>query len=76
MYSSSTSAMATTTSTTLSIIEDKIDLSAFGLSGFDDLVLFSDSFGVTTVDLSAYGGGTIKLFEFDIANLDATDFLF
>ena len=56
--------------------EDKIDLSAFGLSGFDDLVLFSDSFGVTTVDLSAYGGGTIKLFEFDIANLDATDFLF
>ena len=56
--------------------EDKIDLSAFGLSGFDDLVLFSDYFGVTTVDLSAYGGGTIKLFEFDIANLDATDFLF
>ncbi|MDE0154963.1 MAG: FG-GAP-like repeat-containing protein [Gammaproteobacteria bacterium] len=56
--------------------EDKIDLSAFDLSGFDDLVLFSDYFGVTTIDLSDHGGGTIKLFEFDIANLDATDFLF
>ena len=56
--------------------EDKIDLSAFGLSGFDDLVLFSDSFGIATIDLSVYGGGSIKLFEFDIANLDTTDFLF
>ena len=56
--------------------EDKIDLSAFGLSGFDDLVLFSDSFGIATIDLFGYGGGTIKLFEFDIANLDASDFLF
>ena len=56
--------------------EDKIDLSAFGLSGFDDLTLFSNYFGVTTIDLTAYGGGTIRLFEFDIANLDASDFLF
>ena len=56
--------------------EDKIDLSAFGLSGFDDLILFSDYFGITTVDISAHGGGTIKLVDFDITNLDATDFLF
>ena len=56
--------------------EDKIDISAFSLSGVDDLVLFSDYFGVTTIDLSAHGGGTIKLFDFEITNLDATDFLF
>ncbi|MYH68777.1 MAG: calcium-binding protein, partial [Gammaproteobacteria bacterium] len=56
--------------------EDKIDLSAFHLSGFDDLFLFSDSFWGTTISLSAHGGGTIMLFQFDIGNLDASDFLF
>ena len=55
--------------------EDNIDLSAFGLSGFDDLSLASDEQG-TTIDLSAHDGGTILLAGFDITNLDATDFLF
>ena len=58
--------------------EDKIDLSAFNLSGFDELNLSYSDFDPpgTMIDLSAHGGGTIVLFEFDIANLDATDFLF
>ena len=55
--------------------QDKIDLSAFNLSGFDDLDLLAHNVG-TIIDLSAHGGGTILLYEFDIANLDATDFLF
>ncbi len=55
--------------------EDLIDLSAFGLSGFDELVVSSDSYGVT-IDLVAHGGGTIELGGFDIADLDAGDFLF
>ena len=55
--------------------EDRIELSEFGLSGFDDLTLSSDSNGVT-IDLSASGGGTILLQGFDLDNLDAGDFLF
>ncbi|MDE0511264.1 MAG: M10 family metallopeptidase [Gammaproteobacteria bacterium] len=55
--------------------EDKIDLSAFSLAGFDGLTLTSDDEG-TTIDLSEHGGGTILLAGFDIANLDASDFLF
>ena len=55
--------------------EDNIDLSAFDLSGFDDLSLSSDDQG-TTIDLSAHDGGTILLVGFDMANLDASDFLF
>ena len=58
--------------------EDKIDLSAFNLSGFADLDLSSDTSvpSGTIIDLTAHGGGTINLSEFDIANLDETDFLF
>ena len=55
--------------------QDQIDLSAFNLSGFDDLDLSSGFVG-TTIDLSAHGGDTILLPGFDMANLDATDFLF
>ena len=55
--------------------EDKIDISAFNLSGFDALSLSYDDEG-TTIDLSDHRGGTILLAGFDIANLDATDFLF
>ncbi len=55
--------------------EDKIDLSAFGLSGYDELTVASTP-GSVTIDLSEHGGGTILLQDFDIANLDATDFLF
>ena len=68
--------------------EDLIDLSVFvtgddlldptgfdALSGFDELVVSSDSGGVT-IDLTAHLGGTIRLKGFDIADLDAGDFLF
>ena len=54
---------------------DLIDIRAFGLPGFDDLSFASDADGVT-IDLTDNGGGTILLEGFDIANLDATDFLF
>ena len=55
--------------------DDLIDLSAFGLSSFDELVVSSGSDGVT-IDLVAHGGGTIRLESFNIADLDAGDFLF
>ncbi len=55
--------------------EDQIDLSAFNLTGFDTLTTSFQSNNVT-IDLSEHGGGTILLEGFDIANLDATDFLF
>ena len=55
--------------------EDKVDLSAFDLAGFDDLTLSSASGGVT-IDLTEHGGGTILLQNFDIADLDAADFIF
>ncbi len=55
--------------------DDVINLISFGLSGFDELVVSSDSDGVT-IDLMANGGGTIRLEGFDIADLDAGDFLF
>ena len=55
--------------------EDQIDLSAFDLSGFDELTISSVSDDVI-IDLSAHGGETILLRDFDIADLDATDFLF
>ncbi len=54
---------------------DLIDLGLFGLSGFDDLTLSSGADDVT-IDLTDHGGGTILLEGFNIANLDATDFLF
>lgn len=55
--------------------EDLIDLSAIGLSGYDDLTLSSDSNGVT-IHMTTSGGGSIFLEGFDIANLDASDFIF
>ena len=55
--------------------EDQIDLSAFSLSGFDELTITSISDSVK-IDLTEHGGGTILLQNFDAANLDATDFLF
>ena len=62
--------------------EDKIDLSAFNLSGFDDINLSSAtsrpnvSISGLIIDMSAHDGGTILLVGFDITNLDASDFLF
>ena len=56
--------------------EDTIDLSRFAtISDFSDLTVTSDADGVT-IDLSAHGGGTIRLEGFDVANLNADDFLF
>ncbi len=55
--------------------EDRIDLLKFSLSGFDDLTITSES-NSTKIDLTDHGGGTILLQDFDINNLDATDFLF
>ena len=55
--------------------EDRIDLAAFNLTGFHELTISSDADSVT-IDLSAHGGGTVLLEDFDIANLDASDFFF
>ena len=54
---------------------DLIDVTAFDLPGFDDLSLSAAPDGVT-IELTDHGGGTILLEGFDIANLDAADFLF
>ena len=55
--------------------EDLIDLSETDLSGFADLTL-SSAAGAVTIDMTASGGGTILLEDFDITNLDASDFIF
>ncbi len=55
--------------------EDQIDLSALNLSGFDELTITSISDSVE-IDLTEHGGGTILLQNFDMADLDAMDFLF
>ena len=56
--------------------EDLIDLTQIsGISGFDDLTITAD--GTTTViDLAAHGGGTIRLENFGVNDLDAEDFQF
>ena len=56
--------------------EDRIDLSALeGIEGFDDLQV--DSYANTTViDLTSYGGGTIRLEDTAADKLDAADFAF
>ena len=55
--------------------EDLIDLTGNGLAGFDDLIVTGDANGVK-ITLSTNGGDTILLEGFDIANLDASDFIF
>ena len=55
--------------------QDRIDLSAFDLSGFDAVNATAVSGGVR-LDLGDEGGGTILLKGFDLADLDAGDFLF
>ena len=55
--------------------EDRIDLSAFSLTGFDALTIISEPDGAK-IDLTEHGGGAILLHDFDMDNLDATDFLF
>ena len=62
-------------STTSRDNEDKVDLSAFDLAGFDDLTLSSTSGGVT-IDLTEHSGGTVLLQNINTAALDAADFIF
>ena len=55
--------------------DDQIDLSVFaGLSGFTALSLSADG-SATVLDLSAHGGGTIRLQDIAVADLAAADFL-
>ncbi len=56
--------------------QDRIDLTYFELSDIDELAITSDADGVTIDMTSIEGGGTILLENFDIANLDASDFIF
>ena len=56
--------------------DDKIDLSAFAdITSVDDLSMDQQE-GDVVIDLSGQDGGTIIVSDFDIANLDASDFLF
>ena len=55
--------------------EDLIDLSPIsGISGFQDLTITADG-SAAVIDLTAHGGGTIRLENFDVADLDAEDFV-
>ena len=56
--------------------QDLIDLSQFtSIAGFDDLTIISDAGGLT-IDLSAHGGGTLRLEGVDAESLDSDNFLF
>ncbi len=56
--------------------DDRIDLSAFAdITSFNDLSVEQQE-GDVVIDLSGQGGGTIIMSGFDIANLDASDFIF
>ena len=56
--------------------ENQIDLTAMsGITGIDNLTITRDG-STAVVDLTAYGGGTIRLQNVDVDNLDAGDFLF
>ena len=60
---------------------DKIDLTAFtDITSFDDLTITTQDNEVA-IDLSAYGGGTIRfetnsVDDIEIGDLDASDFVF
>ena len=56
--------------------EDQIDLSAFsGISGFDDLSIRASE-SAAVIDLTGHGGGTIRIENIDVDELDAEDFAF
>ena len=56
--------------------EDLIDLAQLsGIAGFDDVTITADG-NDAVIDLTAHGGGTIRLEDFDVADLDAEDFVF
>ena len=46
-----------------------------GISGFEDLTITADG-SAAVIDLTAHGGGTIRLESFAASNLDAEDFQF
>ena len=53
--------------------EDRIDLSRFsGIFGFDDLTITAIGDDVV-IDLRAYRGGTIRLLNVDVVDLNSTD---
>ena len=56
--------------------EDSIDLTAItGITGFEDLTITAD--GTTAViNLSSHEGGTIRLENVNVEDLDASDFVF
>ncbi len=57
--------------------KDVIDLSALtGIDSFDDLTITTNSFGDAIIDLSAHGGGEIRLRNVSEGDLDADDFVF
>ena len=57
--------------------KDVIDLSALtGIDSFDDLTITTNSFGDAIIDLSAHGGGEIRLRNVSADDLDADDFVF
>ena len=56
--------------------EDEIDLTAFtGITGFGDLTITADG-DDTVINLTNHEGGTIRLENFEVADLDAEDFIF
>ena len=56
--------------------EDQIDLSAFsGISGFDDLSIRASE-SAAVIDLTGHGGGTIRIENINVDELDAEDFAF
>ena len=56
--------------------EDTIDLSAItGITDFENLTITAEG-NATVIDLTAHGGSTIRLENFDSDNLDAEDFIF
>ena len=56
--------------------EDTIDLSSLeGVAGFGDLQVTADG-AAAVIDLTSYGGGTVRLEDTDVSDLDAADFVF
>ena len=56
--------------------EDTIDLTAItDIIGFEDLTITADG-NNAVIDLTAHGGGTIRLENVDVSDLDASDFDF
>ena len=54
--------------------EDRIDLSAFAVRSLSDLTITTDESGLT-IDLTAHGGGTIRLDGVGLDDLEDSDFV-